>query len=76
MREMAMDSDLSTHWTTLNLKKNGGTIEVRYADSTGSRDGKDNISQAIKGALSKHGIAPETQQVDFTSGQQTAANCG
>jgi hypothetical protein len=74
--ETAQESDLSTHWSVLNLRKNNGRIEVRYADSIGSHNGKDKIPQTIKNVLSRYKINADAQQKNFTSSPQTEANCG
>jgi len=74
--EMAQDSDLSTHWTALNLRKNNEKIEVRYANSIGEHNGLDTIPEKIKNSLLQHGINTDTQQIEFISSQQDQANCG
>lgn len=74
--ERAMDSDLSTHWTTLNLRRDNGEIEVLYADSMGYHNGRDEIPEVIKQTLEEFGIDLAISQKDFLSTHQTDANCG
>ncbi len=74
--EQPIANESSTHWTALHLKRNGDKIEVRYANSVGNHDGRDDIPEALRRVLSECVIDCKKSQKEFQSLQQSGSDCG